>query len=278
MPIERKSGALIIFSTLLLALILSPTFSSANATNEGSYEYGWQQGSLKRPNIAKSANWYPELDNNTCSLGGAVTNTTACEDGWFNGWKNWCTNHAIDCVTNVTLGYFPDMMIKAHEQYNMGYKAANASGNLCPIGENAAFCTGWYNNNGEDQECGESSDNGTFANHSLIGCPLDTMNSNQMAKPHALIGTWNYVNESKAQGISISGRIVYSDYGNFTLIIPTRNAFGDYKMEGSFGSMKPDILTQCYPYGACQNNTLTAITPNHIEFIDNFGNTIHLMR
>ena len=69
-----------------------------------------------------------------------------------------------------------------------------------------------------------------------------------MAKPHALIGTWNYVNESKVQGISISGKIVYSDYGNFTLIIPTRNAFGDYKMESSFGSMKPDILTQCYPY------------------------------
>ena len=88
------------------------------------------------------------------------------------------------------------------------------------------------------------------------------MDPNQIAKPHALIGTWNYVNESSI-GNTISGKIVYSDYGNFTLTIPSKNAFGDYKMEGSFGSMKPDILTQCYPYGGCQNNTLTAITPNH---------------
>ena len=88
-----------------------------------------------------------------------------------------------------------------------------------------AFCTGWFNNIGERaEECSDDyPSSGPFSN-GLVGCPLDTMNQSQMAKPHALIGTWNYVNESKAQGISISGKIVYSDYGNFTLIIPIRNA------------------------------------------------------
>jgi hypothetical protein len=172
----------------------------------------------------------------------------------------------------MTLGHFPDMMLKAHEQYNMGYKAANGSGNLCPIGENAAFCTGWYNNNGEDHECGDNNYNETIASHSLIGCPFDTMKPSQMIKPHAMIGVWDYVNGT------YSGKIVYSDYGNFTLKIPNKTAFGDYKMDGSWGSMGPNILTECYPYGSCENNTLTSITPNHIEFQDNHGNRIHLMR
>ena len=56
-----------------------------------------------------------------------------------------------------------------------------------------------------------------------IGCPLDTMTSDQMAKPHAMIGVWDYVNGT------ISGKMVYSDYGNFTLKIPNKTAFGDYK-------------------------------------------------
>jgi hypothetical protein len=98
------------------------------------------------------------------------------------------------------------------------------------------------------------------------------MNSNQMAKPRALIGTWNYVNGT------ISGKIVYSDYGNFTLTIPTKNALGDYKLEGSWGSLGTNILTECYPYGDCENNTLTTITPNHIEFQDPQHDVIHLIR
>src|SRR5215469_13007539 len=123
-----------------------------------------------------------ELDSNTCALGGsqiltypkevngtvipAVTNTTACKDGFSAGYKNWCINHAVDCVENMTLGHFPDMVLKAHDQYNMGYKAAIGSGNLYPIGENAAFCPGWNNNNGEDHECGDAYDNysGPFSN------------------------------------------------------------------------------------------------------------------
>lgn len=61
-------------------------------------------------------------------------------------------------------------------------------------------------------------------------------------------------------------------------VVLTKNAFGDYKLEGSWGSLGPNIVTQCYGVGACENNTLTTITPNPIEFLDNRGDTIRLMR
>jgi hypothetical protein len=94
-----------------------------------------------------------------------------------------------------------------------------------------------------------------------------------MAHPPLLVGTWNSVNMSR-EGSTISGKIVYSDYGNFTLTVP--NPGGDYTLEGSWGAPSQNILTECYA-GGCENNTLTTITPNHIEFKDN-NNTIHLMR
>jgi hypothetical protein len=90
------------------------------------------------------------------------------------------------------------------------------------------------------------------------------------AKPHTLLGTWNYMNGT------YSGKIVYSDYGNFTLTIPTKNAFGNYKSEGSWGSLGPNILTECYPYGSCENNTIITTSPNHIKFKDSHDNMIHL--
>ena len=53
--------------------------------------------------------------------------------GFFNGWKNWCINHAVDCVQNITIGDFPPMILQTHEQYLAGARAANASGNsMCP--------------------------------------------------------------------------------------------------------------------------------------------------
>ena len=67
----------------------------------------------------------------------------------------------MDCVGNITSGYFPDLLIKTHQEYQRGYIASNGSYNLCPIGENNAFCTGWYNNLGERAgECGDNPNNG----------------------------------------------------------------------------------------------------------------------
>jgi hypothetical protein len=72
----------------------------------------------------------------TLDLFARILYTTACEDGFFAGYKNWCINHAVDCVENITIGVFPDMILKAHQEYLRGYNAANGSGNsMCPIGD-----------------------------------------------------------------------------------------------------------------------------------------------
>jgi hypothetical protein len=274
----------IIFPLLLISMIILIPITHVDASNESSFQYGYMSGSLKSPQIDTNANYFPQLDNNTCGLSNssvlsngaimpAVTNQTACQNGFFAGWKNWCLDHAVNCVRNITSGYLPDLLLKTHQQYQRGYTTSNGTYNQCPIGENNAYCIGWYDNIGDRAgECGDNPNNGTFASHDLLGCPLDVMTSNQMAKPHAMIGTWDYVNGT------FVGKIVFSDYGNFTLKIPSKTAFGDYKLEGSWGSLGHNLLTLCYPYAICLNNTLTAITPNHIEFRDSNGNMIHLMK
>jgi hypothetical protein len=179
----------------------------------------------------------------------AVTNTTACQNGWFSGWKDWCINHAVNCVQNITRGIFPPMILQTREQYLAGAKAANGSGiSMCPIGENAAFCTGWDSNNGVDydHECCDAYIN--YTGPGLIGCPLDVMKPNQIgaAALPVLVGTWSYVNqsilqrmESKAMGagqdmqsmpmtsLGISGKIVYGANGDVNMTIPSKTAFGD---------------------------------------------------
>ena len=114
---------LCIIAILFVGLAVGPTLSIAKATNEGSYMNGYWQGSLTGPQNAPGSNWNPEFDNNTCRLTPsstldnpkgavipAVTNKTACEDGFYNGYKNWCVNHAVDCVENITIGDFPPMI------------------------------------------------------------------------------------------------------------------------------------------------------------------------
>ena len=85
-------------SLLILTLMLMIPMPVIQGTNESSYQYGFERGSLKSPQITPGANWNPEFDNNTCALRGsytldnpkgvvipAVTNTTACTIGWFSG-------------------------------------------------------------------------------------------------------------------------------------------------------------------------------------------------
>lgn len=261
---------------VVVMLLLMPTISYG--TNESSYRVGYGEGSLKSSYITPGANWLPELDN-SCALGDAVTNTTACQDGFFNGYKNWCIKNAVNCIGNIVMGDFPNMLVKTHQEYLRGYNTANGSGSMmCPIGENAIFCQG-YNDNNDDYGDWDCSDiyrtySGPFSNN-LIGCPLDVIHANQMAKPHVLIGIWQYLNSSSTS--TISGVIKYSNYGNFTLTIPLNSPFGNYELIGSWGYHGHKILTECYA-GGCENNTLTAITPNRVDFSDNHHNIIHLMR
>ena len=171
-----------------ITILLSVFCCQAAGTNEGSYTYGYWHGSSTGPLFGPNTNLNPS-DQFNCRLAPgfisdnpkgvvipAVTNTTACTNGWFNGYKVWCTNHAVDCVGNITIGDFPPMLVQALEQYLSGAKAANGSANsMCPIGSNAAFCHGWdYNTTIDyDHECGDEYAN--YTGPDLIGCPLDVM-------------------------------------------------------------------------------------------------------
>jgi hypothetical protein len=235
-----------------------------------------------------------QLDNNVAKMNNVaaagLTNRTACVDGWFNGWKDWCNNNAKGCLQNLLVGKFPAMILKAHEQYLAGEKAANNSGtSMCPIGSNAAFCAGYDNNNDDygGVDCGDSNQYANPMYNHIVGCPFDTLK--RVGNLPMLVGTWNYVNESKGtmgnmddmQSMpmtAISGKIVYGANGDVNMTIPNKSGFGDYQLQASWGYIGPNILVQCMPSGACENNTLTTVTPNHTEFTDNHGDTIHLMR
>jgi len=65
-----------------------------------------------------------------------VTNATACADGYFDGYMDYCINHAKDCVENFITGDFPEMILKAHQQYLLGSKSATGN-SMYPDGENA---------------------------------------------------------------------------------------------------------------------------------------------
>lgn len=246
-PLHLSHLSMIVILFVGLTVSLAPTLSIAYGTNEGSYQHGFWKGTLTGPQFGKDANWnpYSESDNNICVLGGsymleypkevygivipAVTNTTACQIGFFSGWKNWCSNHAVDCVQNITRGDFPPIILQLHEQYLRGYNAANGSGNsMCPIGNNAAFCQGWDENNGDygESDCGDAYVNytGPFSN-GLIGCPLDTLKASQMAALPMLVGNWDFVNETNRPGIS--GTMKFGANG-VNMTVPNKTAFGDY--------------------------------------------------
>jgi hypothetical protein len=156
----------------ILGLVPTLFLSSVYGTNESSYKYGFFLGN------GQNLNENNELLPGWCSKGGNVTNSTACLDSFSNGWKNWCSNNAKDCVGNFTLGEFPEMILSAHQQYLAGKKAGQNYGDkyfICP-GSNQAFCQGYsesvdeINNGGGD--CANQNFTGNF-----IGCPFDYVKS-----------------------------------------------------------------------------------------------------
>jgi Tfp pilus assembly protein PilF len=175
------------------------------------------------------------------------------------------------------------MILQAKEQYDMGAKSANESGSLCPIGKNAIFCQGWYSNVGDDSDCSDTPLANITGN--LIGCFQDIATNNQIGgiRFPMLVGKWNFVNQTDSlQKPPITGTFLFNNDGNMRMTVPSKTGFGDYTLDGSWGtpyfSHSHHILTFGYPYGGDENNTLTKITPNHIEFIDIHHNIIHLTR
>jgi Tfp pilus assembly protein PilF len=275
---------------IILVLVFGTTsIDSVKATNEGSYIYGKWEGSNTGPQHNSTQNNYPEYTDNTCSLSNsstysgiiipAVTNKTACQNGFFSGYKVWCSAHTVNCVGNVTMGIYPPMIELAHKQYQMGYIASNGSYSVCPIGNSAVFCLGWNDNLGE--RAGECGDN-PLANITrfLVGCPEDIMTVNQLGGYPALVGKWNFVNQSQS-GAEITGTFVFNNDGSMEMTVPSKTGFGSYVLQASWGtpyfSYSHHVVTFVY-IGENENNTLTEISPNHIEFIDIHHNIIHLMR
>lgn len=84
---------------------------------------------------------------------------------------------------------------------------------------------------------------------------------------------------SKMSPLTLSGKITYSPMGNFTLIIPAKNVFGDNIRPGSWGRQLDNRhhLTECYSEG-CDNATLNIVTPNYFKFTDIHNDTISLTR
>jgi hypothetical protein len=68
-----------------------------------------------------------------------LTNDTACVDGFFNGWKDWCSPNAKECIQNFVLGDFPEMILNNHKQYIAGKEAAPDEYSVCPAGN----LSGW---------------------------------------------------------------------------------------------------------------------------------------
>ena len=94
---------------LLIIPLLMITPTLAFATNESSYKYGYNAAisnltnlitvpsswNTQAPNICDTENGCPGSDDvqNYCLTGETdkVTNSTACIDGYVNGWRHWCT-------------------------------------------------------------------------------------------------------------------------------------------------------------------------------------------
>lgn len=92
--------------------------------------------------------------------------------------------------------------------------------------KNAAFCLGWANNNTfDDEDCADE----PLANitTSLIGCPEDTMTESQIGDLPALVGNWQFVNETNDRP-PITGTFLFNNNGYMLMKIPNRNGLGDY--------------------------------------------------
>jgi hypothetical protein len=133
--LRRSNLANILLVSLVLVLMTTP-LSQVWATNAGSYIVGFWKGSSTAP-VGPQGNQNTEFDSNTCKLSPsdagfdylipfrttlpAITNTTACQDGFLAGWKHWCVTYPVDCVSNMTIGDFPPFVLKVHQEYLKGW-------------------------------------------------------------------------------------------------------------------------------------------------------------
>jgi hypothetical protein len=99
---------------LLLPLLLLMTTTLAWATNESSYKEGFNNAfdgynCVQTEDCDIIANNGGELICNNQLDNPHVSNSTACIDGYVDGWKHWCNIDMKDCLADILVGYFPDV-------------------------------------------------------------------------------------------------------------------------------------------------------------------------
>jgi hypothetical protein len=113
---------------LLLPLLLLVTPVIAHATNERSYKFGFSVGFSDYnhcfDNDADALDCSPPDSSNPLAIcvgnpnNQAVTNSTACIDGYVQGWQHWCKSDTKDCVDFMLSGHFPGGLIYGKNVYH----------------------------------------------------------------------------------------------------------------------------------------------------------------
>jgi hypothetical protein len=94
----------------LTGMLLTGT-QPAHATNENSYQFGFQHGKIEYGHCTYRGDQdeYCAAGYNVCTEDTSVTNVTACVDGFVNGWNHICDpaqartwpNNEVPCPTTV---------------------------------------------------------------------------------------------------------------------------------------------------------------------------------
>ncbi|MFZ0221600.1 MAG: hypothetical protein WAM42_07890 [Candidatus Nitrosopolaris sp.] len=278
-------------ATIALAAFLVGYFCCqvAYGTNESSYKYGFNTAidnltnlitvppswNTQVPNICDTQDGCPGSDDaqNYCLTGqvAKVTNSTACIDGYVNGWRHWCTEdsyknaeYCTDLVFGGTASTFPGLLINED----------NAIMATIPL--RSMLINGTWN----------------FVNESKSS--MDDMNSmTRTSGPNVNQTTMDNMFSMMQLPMSnmdnitgLSGKIkFYWDQFQIRLANDTNPAYTSnpgWSTDGhtlTLDGITPPIHPKTGPaYFASIVLTLTKISPNQIELLDSHGDTIDLTR
>jgi hypothetical protein len=147
-----------LYYVIPLLAVLSLGAQLAHATNESSYKAGYWLGfnNYKCTTLDDPCSGpFASQMSNECAVGPgdvqgwAVTNSTACTDGYIDGFTHWCSQDTKDCAWEIKEGNAPAMTQVAHAtnetpSHSQGYNAGQTQANndwgnvklhVCPGGE-----------------------------------------------------------------------------------------------------------------------------------------------
>jgi hypothetical protein len=120
--VGMKTIYIIPMALALLGLIGQHAF----ATNESSYQYGlfrgfddYQDGAHDASSSGPPAG--PDIEG--CNTAGhdsdpRTTNSTACKDGYLDGWEHWCKSDGVYCAFYVAGGDYPIIVTHVGKVYH----------------------------------------------------------------------------------------------------------------------------------------------------------------